>query len=168
MFHQKPSIMKKKMFFSVIAFSLLMACGGNGENSDDAAKANATETKSDSSFYDIHRGSGKWTAEKLNLNDNINEAMAVEGEKIADKKCASCHKKTEDTKVGPGWAGVLKRRSPEWVMNFITNPEGMIDKDPQLKALWEQCYVRMPDLNLTDLQARQILEFLRKNDLVGK
>jgi len=159
--------MKKKLFFSVIALSLLMACGGNGEKPNDDAKA-ANQTQSDSAFYDIHRGSGKWTAEKLNLNENINEAMAAEGERIANEKCASCHNKSAETEVGPGWKGLTTRRSPEWVMNFITNPDGMIDKDPQLKALWEQCYIRMPDLKLTDLQARQILEFLRKNDLFIK
>lgn len=162
----KPSIMKKKFFFSVIALSLLVACGGDGDKTnDDATASNATaQTQSDTTAYDLHRGEGKWTAEKLHLDENIDEQMAAEGEKIAAEKCASCHKTTEDTEIGPGWKGVTTRRSPEWVMNFITNPEGMIDKDPQLKALWEQCYVRMPDLNLTDVQARQLLEYLRKND----
>lgn len=155
------------MFFSVIALSLLVACGGNGEKANNNAAA-ATQRQSDSASYNIHRGSGKWTAEKLNLNENINAAMAAEGEKISSEKCGSCHKTTTQTEVGPGWKGVTTRRSPEWIMNFITNPEGMIDKDPQLKTLWEKCYVRMPDLNLTDLQARQILEFLRQNDLTAK
>ena len=165
MFNQNPSIMKKNIFFLVIAFSLLTACGGIGDKNNDAAKTPATaETESDTTNYNINRGAGKWTADKLNLNENINDAMAAEGERIANEKCSNCHKTNEDTQVGPGWKGVTTRRSPEWIMNFVTNPEGMIDKDPQLKALWEKCYVRMPDLDLTDIQARQVLEFLRKND----
>lgn len=163
MFYQTLSIMKKRILFSLIALSILIGCGGNREKSDDQEHA-TNQVQSDAAFYDIHRGSGKWTAEKLNLNDNINEAMAVEGERITNEKCSACHKPNEDTKVGPGWKGVTSRRSAEWIMNFITNPEGMIDVDPKLKALWEQCNVRMPDLNLTDFQARQILEYLRKND----
>jgi hypothetical protein len=66
--------------------------------------------------------------------------------------------------VGPGWAGVTKKQSPEWIMNFITNPDAMIDKDPELQAQLEICLVRMPNQNLTDEDARHILEFMRKND----
>ena len=66
--------------------------------------------------------------------------------------------------VGPGWEGVTKRRKPEWIMNFITNPDPMIDKDPELQAQLELCLVRMPNQNVTDQEAREILEFMRKVD----
>lgn len=66
--------------------------------------------------------------------------------------------------VGPGWEGVTKRRKPEWIMNFITNPDPMIDKDPELQAQLELCLVRMPNQNVTDQEAREILEFMRKID----
>lgn len=138
---------------------MFVACGGNEQKNNDAALATAETTN-----YDAQRGHGKWTAANLDLADAIDEKMAAEGERIAMEKCSSCHKTSADTEIGPGWKGVTARRSPEWVMNFITNPEDMIDKDPQLKAIWEKCYVRMPDLDLTDTQARQVLEFLRKND----
>ena len=81
-----------------------------------------------------------------------------------ESKCSSCHKLTEEKLVGPGWAGLSKRRTPEWIMNFITNPDPMIDKDPELQAQLEICLVRMPNQNLTDDDARHILEFMRKND----
>ena len=41
---------------------------------------------------------------------------------------------TEEKLVGPGWKGVSERRTPQWIMNFITNPDPMIDKDPELQA----------------------------------
>jgi hypothetical protein len=49
-------------------------------------------------------------------------------------------------------------------MNFITNPDPMIDKDPVVQASLELCLVRMPNQSLTDDDARHLLEFMRKND----
>jgi len=49
-------------------------------------------------------------------------------------------------------------------MNFITNPDPMIDKDPELQAQLELCLVRMPNQSLSDADARSLLEFMRKND----
>jgi hypothetical protein len=40
----------------------------------------------------------------------------------------------------------------------------MIDKDPKAQAMLEICMVRMPNQNLSDDDARSILEFMRKND----
>ncbi|MCB9074572.1 MAG: hypothetical protein H6552_03420 [Chitinophagales bacterium] len=49
-------------------------------------------------------------------------------------------------------------------MNFITNPDTMLDKDPELQKQIEICLVRMPDQNLSGEEAREILEFMRQND----
>ena len=49
-------------------------------------------------------------------------------------------------------------------MNFITNPDPMIDKDPALQAQLELCLVRMPNQNLNDEDARKVVEFMRQND----
>jgi hypothetical protein len=40
----------------------------------------------------------------------------------------------------------------------------MIDKDPKVQAQLELCLVRMPNQGLADNDAREILEFMRKND----
>lgn len=66
--------------------------------------------------------------------------------------------------VGPGWKGVTTRRTAEWILNFITNPDPMIDKDPEAQAMLELCLVRMPNQNLTDEEALNIFEYMRKND----
>jgi hypothetical protein len=66
--------------------------------------------------------------------------------------------------VGPGWKGVTARHTPEWIMNFATNPDAMLAKDPKAQAMLEICLVRMPNQNLTDEDARNIYEFMRKND----
>lgn len=79
-------------------------------------------------------------------------------------KCSGCHKLTDERLVGPGWKGVSERNKPEWIMNFITNTEAMIEKDPKIQAQLEICLVRMPNQNLSEDEARNLLEFMRKND----
>jgi cytochrome c551/c552 len=90
--------------------------------------------------------------------------MAEKGDKLYELKCSSCHKLTDERLVGPGWHGVTSRHKPAWIMNFMTNTDEMIDKDPKAQAMLEICMVRMPNQNLSDDDAREILEFMRKND----
>jgi hypothetical protein len=49
-------------------------------------------------------------------------------------------------------------------MNFATNTDAMINKDPKAQAMLEICLVRMPNQNLADNEARALYEFMRKND----
>lgn len=149
----------------------LYACGGGSSNTSEQSNAAATEPSatentetSGTASYDPKRGEGKFTAENVNVGATLDAAMATEGESISGVKCSSCHKMTDEKLVGPGWKGVTERRTPEWIMNFITNPDPMIDKDPEVQAQLEICLVRMPNQGLNDDDARKILEFMRKND----
>lgn len=162
--------MKKVIAFMALA-AALYACGGGSSNTNEQSNAAATEPSatentetSGTSSYDPKRGEGKFTAENVNVGATLDAAMATEGESISGVKCSSCHKMTDEKLVGPGWKGVTERRTPEWIMNFITNPDPMIDKDPELQAQLEICLVRMPNQGLNDDDARKILEFMRKND----
>jgi cytochrome c551/c552 len=100
----------------------------------------------------------------VELKTSIDNNMASRGEGIYDMKCAACHKLDETKVVGPGWKGVTERRKPEWIMNFITNVDMMLDKDPAAQKLLEECLTRMPNQNVSVGDARDILEFMRKND----
>ncbi len=156
--------MKTSILFSFVL--LLAACGGNDQQQpagEEASRPKLQETpEAENPEYDPHRGEGKFTT--VDLGSGIDNTLADAGEKIVGVKCASCHKMTEERLVGPGWKGVTSRHTPPWIMNFITNPNPMIDKDPKLQAQLEICLVRMPDQNLSDDEARQILEYMRKND----
>ncbi|MBK8628552.1 MAG: c-type cytochrome [Saprospiraceae bacterium] len=157
-----------KIFLAFIAFGLFMACGGGNqktETTSESPSASSTETPAtDATSYDPKRGEGKFDETNVKIDATLNTAMADAGEKAAGVKCTSCHKMSEERLVGPGWKGVTQRKSPFWIMNFITNPDPMIDKDPELQAQLELCLVRMPNQSLADEEARNILEFMRKND----
>jgi len=156
--------MKKITNFSTIALiAILAACSSPAKeepSSEEAPKSMVEEPAK----YDPHRGEGKWTAENVNIQETPNPEWVASGENISNVKCTSCHKMTAEKLVGPGWKDVTKRRSPEWIMNFITNPDPMIDKDPEAQAMLELCLVRMPNQSLSDAEARNILEFMLKND----
>lgn len=155
----------KTLSISTLFFSLLLfySCGGN-QSPAPAESAPGTSAAPATEEYDPNRGLGKHNEENLKLDATLNATMADAGEKIMGVKCQSCHKFTEERLVGPGLKGVTTRRTPFWIMNFITNPDPMIDKDPQLQAQLEICLLRMPNQSLTDEDARNVLEFLRKND----
>mgnify|MGYP006153786327 FL=1 len=156
-----------KMYALAIGLLLFISCGKDKTNAgEDFSKSSSTETSSETSSdpasYDPKRGEGKFTT--VDLGTGLDVAMAAEGEKVAGVKCMSCHKLTDERLVGPGWKGVTERRTPEWLMNFVTNPDPMIDKDPELQAQLEICLVRMPNQGVSDDEARSILEYMRQND----
>ena len=154
----------KKMILILGMATGLFACSGNSakqaETTAEATTAPATEEKAPA--YDPERGSGKFT--NVTVSSNLDKALADAGNKVFDVKCSSCHKLTDEKLVGPGWKGVTSRHKPEWIMNFVTNTDEMIEKDPKAQAMLELCMVRMPNQNLSDEDARNVYEFMRKND----
>jgi mono/diheme cytochrome c family protein len=160
----------KKVLILLSSTALIYACGGSSSNKSNQGSTNqATQTESTtpetkSDDYDATRGEGKFTSENITIGATLDTKLAKAGEEIQGVKCSSCHRLTDEKLVGPGWKGVTERRKPEWIMNFITNPEPMIDKDPAVQAQLELCLVRMPNQSLTEDEARNIYEFMRKND----
>ena len=156
--------MKKSLLIVVAMFvsSLLIYSCGGGTGSENKDSSSTATTSSGNPDYDPNRGVGRFTT--VDVGDHLNAAMAAEGKKVFDVKCSSCHKLTNEKLVGPGWAGVTSRHEPVWIMNFATNPDEMINKDPKAQAMLEICLVRMPNQNLTDAEARDVLEFMREND----
>jgi len=145
---------------TVIAGLFIYGCGGNtaSETADTSAatKSSAPPASSDS------KGTGKFTDVKL--SHPLDQTMVTHGKAIYDVKCSACHKLTGEKLVGPGWKGVTDRRKPEWIMNFVTNTDEMLNKDTAAQTMVEKCMVRMPNQHLSDDDARHVLELMRSND----
>lgn len=162
--YSKYNYMKKILFVLTIC-GILYACSeqsGSKSSTNQQEPESQTTNTSSAAANDPDRGIGKFT--NVEVKSVLDPAMAATGEKVYEVKCASCHKLTEEKLVGPGWKGVISRHKVEWIMNFTTNPDEMLNKDPKAMAQLEICLVRMPNQGLTDDDARSVYEFMRKND----
>ena len=153
----------KKFLITACILLLLYACSDSGKTDNTTTNTTAEKTEPAAAPAESsEKGIGKFTDVKL--DPTLNQEMATKGQNVYDVKCSACHKLTEEKLVGPGWKGVTSRHKPEWIMNFATNVDEMLNKDPKAQAQLEICLVRMPNQNLTDDDARNVLEFMRKND----
>ena len=142
--------------FVIAAF--MQACSGEKTNTDTPADTPSEEPTEEANPMD-NKGIGPISS--ITLADEIDQTMADKGQEIYEAKCTACHK-PEEKFIGPAPKGVLDRRSPEWVMNMILNPEEMTQKDPDARALLiEFNGSPMANQNLTEEDARNVLEYFR-------
>ncbi len=157
--------MSRKFLLTISAFVslLVIRCSPDRqkENKNDKMTSGSKDTVIISQGVNS-KGIGRF--KDVKLTHPLDEDMIAKAQPIYNAKCFACHKLTSEKLVGPGWQGVTDRRTPEWIMNFITNTQVMLDKDLEAQSMTVTCVVRMPNQDLTDEQARQMLEFMRKND----
>jgi cytochrome c2 len=162
--------MLAKSLFIVITIAFLgtlsiSSCNSNQQAAPENKQPPVTITKTDTVVLSsgiASKGIGRF--KDVQLTHPLDKDMVAKGQTIFQVKCIACHKLTDEKLVGPGWKGVTDRRTPDWIMNFTTNTQVMLDKDMAAQQLMVTCLIRMPNQDLTDDQARQILEFMRSND----
>lgn len=141
-------------FFRILLVLALLAsvsyCGKEGDKDGGASAPVSSDNK------------GIGPVSKADIGP-LNDGLAEKGKQIFDSKCAACHK-FEEKVVGPPLAGVTQRRTPEWIMNMILNPQEMIAKDPAAKELFETYLVQMTFQNVSQEDTRAILEYFRQVD----
>lgn len=143
--------------FSLIGITAFaMACGGGDTASTTGTTPAAVEATPEASAP----VAGLITADEVKLGP-IDQGMVTKGKEIYDVKCQACHSLGTNRVVGPGWKGVVEQRKPEWIMNMIVHTDAMLESDEHAQALLEECLVRMPNQNLTQDDARNVLEFMR-------
>ena len=91
---------------------------------------------------------------------DLDDALVAKGKEVFDAKCSACHK-VEKRYIGPSPAGIMDRRTPEWIMNMILNPNEMLAQNAQAKQLLAEYSSPMANQNLTEEEARNVLEYFR-------
>jgi|SRR5690606_17029524 cytochrome c5 len=149
----------KNLMTVLVAAAMLAACAP-----DKPQVAESTESKKNVVEEVIDPTKGIGQVKNVTLHNPLDAERVQRGQDIYDMKCSACHKLSDERIVGPGFKEVTKRRKPEWIMNMVTNTDAMLDQDPVAQELLELCLTRMPNQNISIGDARDILEFLRKND----
>lgn len=176
-FYRKSKQLNKMRNLSMtIVFFLsimLLACGGKEEKKKEgfSVERQKTETKKPdptgetsgvkaSERVDLsNKGVGPITS--MTLNEEIDQEMAAKGKEVYDQMCLACHRIGKKF-IGPAPNDILNRRSPEWVMNMILDPEKMVKEDPLAKELLiEFNGSPMANQNLSEEEARAVLEYFR-------
>ncbi|HZH87036.1 MAG TPA: c-type cytochrome [Brumimicrobium sp.] len=107
----------------------------------------------------VNKGVGP--VKSVTIAETIDQAMAAKGQEVYEKNCTACHK-IDKKFIGPAPKDILDRRTPEWVMNMIINPDKMVQEDPLAKDLLiEHNGSPMSNQGITEDEARAILEYIR-------
>jgi mono/diheme cytochrome c family protein len=151
--------MKIRHLLTALAVTTAFSCGSGNQNS---GTDKSTEQKADEvTVHDPMKNIGIGPIKSVVLSSEINQEMVAKGAEVYNLKCKACHKPT-DRFIGPAPKDILDRRTPEWVMNMILNPENMIKEDPDAQALLiEYNMAPMANQGITEDEARAILEYFR-------
>jgi len=129
-------------------------CGGNGASEREGW---------------VEKGSGKSPLDggPRASESPVNEALALEGEKLfRSKTCSTCHAFGKMMN-GPDLAGVTHRRSAAWIETQIQRPDVMLREDPITRELVRTYVVPMPNLKVLPHEAKALVEFFKKKDRAG-
>jgi mono/diheme cytochrome c family protein len=85
-----------------------------------------------------------------------------DGKTIFNDSCAACHTIGGGNSVGPDLAGIAQRRSADWILRFIREPDRVIAaKDPTALALLKQFGgVAMPNLGLSSGDVEAVAAYI--------
>lgn len=147
-----------KYWILILSILLVVGCSKSDKTNDSAAKElTVAEEKAADPMANIGIG----PISNVELSPEIDRILTASGKEIYDLKCTACHKVTEKF-IGPAPAGIMERRNPVWIMNMILNPDEMILNDPIARDLLiEYNFAPMANQNLTEEEARAILEYFR-------
>jgi mono/diheme cytochrome c family protein len=160
-----------KISIALFATLLFASCGGNETATNETVTSHeevavvveekveevVAEETAVVNTSEMSKGVGPITSIELG---EIDEALVEKGKEVYKANCTACHKMKKRF-VGPSLDGVTSRRSPEWIMNMILNPEEMVKEDETAKALLMEYSAPMANQSLTEEEARAILEFFR-------
>lgn len=163
---KRKSDQKVFLFVALLFGALLLSnCSGNSTSNTESTEQSGTEEASTAETTPAvdpmtDKGVGPITSIDISVLD---KKLAATGKSIFESKCTACHK-FEARHVGPALQDITKRRSPEWIMNMILNPNEMVEKNPIAKDLLATYMSPMANQNLTKDEARAILDYFREND----
>lgn len=168
-------MIRKVIGLLTLSIMLLASCGGDKSKKETPIKATQqkeevkkevpkTETASAevkaSQKVDLEN-KGVGPIKSVKLDTQVDQEMVTKGADVFKRMCTACHRVNKKF-IGPSPKNILERRTPEWIMNMILDPEKMIKEDPLARELLiEFNGSPMANQNLSEEDARAILEYFR-------
>ena len=166
---KKMKIGNSKLWYSLmlalaIGFTSISCSSGNKEEGEENNYTSLEEVEAEAEAEaEAAPEYGVGPVQEVDLGAEIDAALAEKGKSIFEAKCSACHK-FDQRYVGPALAGVTERRHAAWVMNMIINPQEMTQKDPIAKKLLAEYMTQMVAQDVTQDDARALLEYFRQVD----
>jgi mono/diheme cytochrome c family protein len=148
----------RRPLLTLTMWTLLIALPACGGGKTEQAREAAPPSDGGLTAFQLENGIGPVT-EAVVLGP-VNPALASQGKQLFEGKCAACHK-MDERYVGPALGEVTTRRSPAYILNMVLNPEEMYTRHPVARQLLAEHMTQMPNLTLSQDEARQVLEYLR-------
>lgn len=145
----------KNLMLGILATTVLYSCNEKPKKMQNDSNKLAE--------IDPMRDKGIGPITHININEGIDNNMVESGEELFNNMCSACHK-IDKRVIGPALGGITKRRTSEWIMNMILNPDQMVKENAQARKLLAEYISPMANQNLTEEETRDILEYFRKID----
>ncbi|WP_179351195.1 c-type cytochrome [Winogradskyella vidalii] len=158
--------MKKILnLLSIMVIATAISCGGSDKKKEASSYGKKAPEKTEKKVPATERielsNKGVGPITSITLDEEIDQDLVATGMEVYNKMCTACHK-VDKKFIGPPPTGILKKRTPEWVMNMILNPEVMVKEDPLAKdLLMEFNGAPMANQGLSEEDARAVLEYFR-------
>ena len=100
--------------------------------------------------------------EKASVGVFVDDPSNLPGQALFVKTCGACHTVGKGPRVGPDLRGVTARRTRDWLVSYIMEPEKVRAKrDPAAMSLAAQYpAVRMPNLGLSELDSSDVIAYI--------
>jgi mono/diheme cytochrome c family protein len=137
---------------AVLVLVLALAGCAKGSGTEQTSSAGTTAA---ASKYD----KGPRAAE-----EPIDQALVKQGEGLFQTKgCSACHGIGRRISC-PDLQDVPMQRTAEWMEHQILHPEVMTKEDPIAHQLFAQYSLQMPNQQLTEPEAKAVIEFLKQKN----
>jgi mono/diheme cytochrome c family protein len=134
---------------SLFCLLLTVGCGGEQGAGGDESAAGASEEPA------VPGGAG--------VTASVDAALAAQGEGLfRTRACIGCHTIGGGRLTGPDLQGVTERRTFDWIVAMVMNPDSMVKSDSIAKALFAEYMTPMLPAKVTQEEAAAIYEFLRR------
>lgn len=92
----------------------------------------------------------------------VDENLAKQGSRLwLNKGCEGCHTIGKGPSSGPDLKDVHQRRDMDWLVQWLTDTDEMLDTDPVAQEMLAQFNnTRMPDLKLREREARALIHYI--------